>query len=621
MRLMRRLLIVAFAALVAVSLLVQAEGPDDRYLEIYKLIQEGDQFVATGQPAFAKERYSAAQADLKKLQTSYPGWNPQLVEYRLRTLETKLRPLLPAPAADSATTVTNTAAPSATQAQPQKQLEADDRDNQIRGLREQVDRLQSERSVLEAKLREAVSAQPAAVDPRELAKAEERIRALEREREVLKVSVDVAELKAAKQSEAASPELKQALADAKRDLNQQLDVIAALRQEKEVLQQHLQSAKRDQEEALAGLTKENDTLKQQIAAKPAQTEVALGTPQMASELASTKAALESSRETMSSLQARVRTLQEERDRLDKTRKDLEAKVAAPAVAKAGDAAKIKQIEKERDALQKQLKDAQRQLADNKGRGKASKASANAPIEDVSGLRARLEVLEATKVPYTPEELALFKKPTEPAAVMAASTPAPPQKELSADASTLLAEAQRAFGARRFDEAEKKYQEVLQIDAKNVATLQRLASAQLEQSRPQDADATLKRALDENPKDARSLLLMGIAKFDQDKFDDAFDNLSRSAQVDPQNAETQNYLGITLSQKGQRAGAETALRKAIQLAPNYASAHYNLAVVYATQQPPFTELARWHYQKSVAFGHPESAEVEKMLEKKAADSPK
>jgi Flp pilus assembly protein TadD len=181
----------------------------------------------------------------------------------------------------------------------------------------------------------------------------------------------------------------------------------------------------------------------------------------------------------------------------------------------------------------------------------------------------------------------------------------------------LAEAQRAFSARRFDEAEKKYLEALQFDDKNVSTLQRLAAAQLEQSRPKDAESTLKRALEQNPREARTLLLMGIAKFDQDKYEEAFDHLSRSAAIDPQNPETQNYLGITLSQKGQRAAAETALRKAIQLSPSYASAHYNLAVVYATQQPPFLELARWHYQKALAYGHTPNPEVEKMLEAKSA----
>jgi Tfp pilus assembly protein PilF len=49
-----------------------------------------------------------------------------------------------------------------------------------------------------------------------------------------------------------------------------------------------------------------------------------------------------------------------------------------------------------------------------------------------------------------------------------------------------------------------------------------------------------------------------------------------------------------------------------LQPNYAGAHHNLAVVYATQKPPFLELARWHYQKALGMGHPKNAELETSL---------
>ena len=145
----------------------------------------------------------------------------------------------------------------------------------------------------------------------------------------------------------------------------------------------------------------------------------------------------------------------------------------------------------------------------------------------------------------------------------------------------------------------------------------LAATELEQGKMDDAEAALKQALAAQPNDAHALTLFGVLRFRQSRFDDAFEQLSRAAQLDPQNAEAQNYLGITLSQKGQRGAAEAALRKAIQLSPGYASAHHNLAVIYATQQPPFLELARWHYQKAIAAGHPKNTEVEKLLEKKVA----
>jgi tetratricopeptide (TPR) repeat protein len=502
--------------------------------------------------------------------------------------------------------------------------------------------LESNRSVLEAKLREALAARPAALDPRELNKAEGRIKSLEKEKEVLRVSLQVAEAKAARTDDAGAAEAKKALADARQKLAQQDQTLTAMRQERDVLQRNLQESKRANDEIVKTLRAQNDTLAKQLTERASTPPVAANNDQAEKELATVKSALQSSRDTVASLQVRLRTLEEDRDRLEKTRRDLETRLASAAVAPAPvsipapvvsstDSAQLMRVQQERDDLQKKLNDTVRELAEAKTRTKQPRSQGSPSSDEVTALRARLEALEARKVPYSPEELALFQKPQELPAVVAKPEEKPrtepptvvakpeekPSTEPPAAAATLLADAQHAFASRRFDEAEKKYQEVLRMDDKNVATLQKLAASQLEQNRPKDAAVTLKRAMDLNPADSHTLLLLGIAEYDQEQYDQALDHLSRSAQADAQNAETQNYLGITLSQKGQRAAAETALRKAIQISPGYASAHYNLAVVYATQQPPFTELARWHYQKALAFGHPQSADLEKMMERKQA----
>jgi Flp pilus assembly protein TadD len=135
----------------------------------------------------------------------------------------------------------------------------------------------------------------------------------------------------------------------------------------------------------------------------------------------------------------------------------------------------------------------------------------------------------------------------------------------------------------------------------VFTLANLAAILVELGRLDEAETYLKRALTGDPQDAFSLSLFGILRFRQQKFDEAFEALSQSAAIDPENSDTQNYLGITLSQRGQRPAAEAALRKAIKLNPASASAHYNLSVVYATQKPPFLELARYHYEKARRSG--------------------
>ncbi|MBI4327913.1 MAG: tetratricopeptide repeat protein, partial [Chloroflexi bacterium] len=330
------------------------------------------------------------------------------------------------------------------------------------------------------------------------------------------------------------------------------------------------------------------------------------------DLSSAKAAAESNALAMKGLESALKSAREEKSALEKEKAAWQAKVTAPAVAVkpgARESSRVKQLEDEREELLKKLNAAAKELYDSKARGESSQAGQL--TTEMAALRARLDVYEAKKAPFTPEELALFK--TTP--LVAESDPnagKKPSKELPAGAGVLVAEAQRAFAARRYDEAEKKYLQVLKLDERNVFTLANLAAIQMEQNRLEDAEANLKLALREDANDAYSLSLMGILKFRLEKYDEALDTLSRAAQLDPKNPETQNYLGITLSQKGQRGPAEAALRKAVQLAPGYGGAHHNLAVIYATQQPPFLELARWHYQKALDAGHAENPELEKLL---------
>jgi tetratricopeptide (TPR) repeat protein len=127
----------------------------------------------------------------------------------------------------------------------------------------------------------------------------------------------------------------------------------------------------------------------------------------------------------------------------------------------------------------------------------------------------------------------------------------------------------------------------------------------------------------NPDDSYSLLVLGQVQFRKEQYEPAMDSLSKAARLDPANAEIQNFLGLTLSQRGMRQEAETAFRKAIQIAPDYAAAHYNLAVFYLTQKPAWPELARWHYRKALNAGFSRNLEFEKMMEQPRAEgsSPK
>lgn len=339
-----------------------------------------------------------------------------------------------------------------------------------------------------------------------------------------------------------------------------------------------------------------------------------------SENATLRAALQQQSSTAQSSDAAA--LEQTKRALAETQRKLDTQARAATLLIAEANLKLEQKDRlvsslavERDALQKQLTATSKELS--RPRGKATAAKVQELADQLAALRARLDVYEAKPVPYTPEELALFKQPTvTEAAAQLQPTVKSSRTGLKLDA-TLIADARRLVAAGQLDKAEAKYAEALKTDPGDVRALSNLATLQAQQNHFDDAEKTIAQALAIDPQDATSLGLLGYLKLRQDKYDDAFAALSRAAQVKPQDPKTQNLLGLVLSHKGMRGPAETAFRKALQADPGFADAHANLATIYIAQQPPSLSLARWHYQRAVAAGAPRNPDLEKKLE--AADS--
>jgi len=351
----------------------------------------------------------------------------------------------------------------------------------------------------------------------------------------------------------------------------------------------------------------------------------------------------------------VKALESEKKALEAQLKELAAESRKNAEKAAtlnqqftAQSARLQQLERERVELQKALEKALKDLeAQKRSAGKAAEAKPAAQTAPAKKKRqvteARLRAQEARSQAYTDEELARLRASALPAPKPVASKPAPkpapqparqpepvqkpqpqpraatqaepvrqPKREFPASAAQIALEAQQAYNARRYDEAEEKYKQVLSVEENNVYTLANLAAAQMELNKLAEAEANLKRALSIEKNDAFSMALLGLIKFRKNDYDGALQLLSRAAELDPDNAQTQNYLGLALSQKGMRIAAEAAFRRAVKLAPGYSVAHYNLSVFYATGEPPSPELARWHYQKALSAGHPKSPELEKLL---------
>jgi Tfp pilus assembly protein PilF len=89
-------------------------------------------------------------------------------------------------------------------------------------------------------------------------------------------------------------------------------------------------------------------------------------------------------------------------------------------------------------------------------------------------------------------------------------------------------------------------------------------------------------------------------------------LTKALAIKPKSATAHNYIGITASQKGWQEAAEKEMLEAIASNPDYADAHFNLAVIYATASPPSKELAKTHYARATSLGAEPDASLEKLL---------
>ncbi|MGH7973573.1 MAG: tetratricopeptide repeat protein, partial [Limisphaerales bacterium] len=450
-----------FALLLALSFVVlpaaQAQRLDDDYVKLFNLIQEADS-LSSAQPSQALLKYREAQQGLERLKRSSPDWNPKVVAFRLSYVASKIAAIVPQTPANPPA---QTAEPIPTPSSPAQ----NDLQLQLNASNEQIRQLQSERANLEAKLKEALALRPAEADPGELARAQQKVTALQKENDLLKITVEneKSKLVASAPAPAANATGQQALDQAQRELAQEKELNSKLALEKQALSQQVA----------------------QLATKAAAPE----TP--------------------------------------------------PAVAE--NSARLQQLERERDLLQKELQQANGELGARKAKPRARQVK---DLENqLADLRVRLDSLEAIKVPYSAEELALFKPPAT-----ALSTAQPGQAKASREfppgSGPLVSEAQRYFAAQQFDKAEEAYLQVLKLDEKNVPALANLAAIQVEAKHYDAAEGTLNQALSVASDDAYTLYVQGLLKFRQTKYDDALDALSRAAKLDPKNPEVQNYLGLT-----------------------------------------------------------------------------
>ena len=645
----------------------QAAGPDDSFIQAYTLIAQADNLSRLGQKNSAIQKYRQAHNDLAALQSGYPNWNAGVVSFRIKYVDQKLKALgnaAPETAAPSAKpavldpaaarreisilkrkveSLENaiilkdaklkealSAVPSPEETQQLATLEAN-----LSGLRQENANLKSAIDKATTRLKGANTGLAKAQADAEKAQADLTKAQAETEKtnEALAQAVEEAKTAKAKANDRQAKRLENKLADKQENLAKTEKELASLATAHKALESELKSFKKGSREK--DLQAQVGSLQKELSGNQKDLEKASGD---VAALKSDKISLEEELKSFKKgnrekeLEAEVGPLEKQLANSNSKLKETASNLASAENSNDSLGDQLKTFQKgsrEKEfrnyisSLEKRLAKAERKNTNpaSKRKGltgifswqksdRAEKAQVAELQNRIDTLRSRLEILEAEKIPYTDEEKKLFAEP---------NTGDQPVNTLQAKVATLpeggaddFKAGQAALIEAKFGEAEQKFLHVLKLDEENPLTLGNLALAQMEQGNYEGAEASLTRALKNDDEDAFSLSLIGTLRYRQKKYDEARDYLAKAVKLNPEDSRAQHFLGSALNNLGQRKAAETALRKAVQIKPGYSEAHHNLAVVYATQNPPFIALAKFHYDKAVAGGHKKNADLEKIL---------
>jgi tetratricopeptide (TPR) repeat protein len=568
-----------------------AASPQDDYLQIYVMINEGDKLDNSGQKSQAREKYENALNKLEKLKNENPEWEPTIVKYRIKYLNDKLSNLKsakdtsPTPVEKPATPVaekpatTTPPAPSAPAPAP------------------------TPSETLTPAIQKSEAPAPAVTsdDPSAL------------RQKIISLTGDL---------ESTRTELKQA----KNDLEQALT-------EKKQLKEKL-SASPAPDANVAKLQEENAGLRQKLTATEESLKKAAG-GELSGEMTSLRGQVDSLEKKLAEANARSAELTRATDDYKKQIASLTTQLQATGSAGKSDSTLAKENAMLRSILDRQLKEQARREA---ARRLVLDEFKNLAVS-TEALKTQMEVLSSPLVSLSDEEQDMLKFSAPSLVTPAPAAPAAPATSsstsntptLSKDAEKpsspesfsekpripdefkdVAAKATSLYNEKKFDEAATAYEQILAKYPQSIYALSNLGVVRFQQQKYPEAEKPLREAIRVAPNDAFSHSVLGIVLVQQEKYDDAIQVLSRAVALDPNDAKTRNYLGISSSRKGLQEAAEQECRKAIELDDSYGDAHFNLAVIYATQTPPSKELAKRHYNRALELGVPKDAELEKLL---------
>jgi len=201
---------------------------------------------------------------------------------------------------------------------------------------------------------------------------------------------------------------------------------------------------------------------------------------------------------------------------------------------------------------------------------------------------------------------------KPAATPDAAAASRPTPDLPPELLSRAAEANDQFRKGNYDAAIQIYESIAASSPSSYLAAVNLGVAQLRAGDYSGSGANLAKALNIRPGDAFALTHLGIAQFREGKMETAAATLQDASKSDPRNHLAPFFRGLALSRTGDRRGAMRELERSITNNPDYAQAHFNLALLLATAEPKDIASAKTHYEKAVELGAAPDAVLEDLL---------
>lgn len=248
------------------------------------------------------------------------------------------------------------------------------------------------------------------------------------------------------------------------------------------------------------------------------------------------------------------------------------------------------------------------------------------MENASGeLVRQVEEMKNARMILTPDEEKLFSDPVVrellgPKGVQAtliANASADSDKKAAPSAPTtiekIIAQANEAYMSKDFEGSAKLYQDALRAEPRNVTALIGLGMARQRDNKHDEAEVSLQKALAYDPSNEPATFALGVTYFKQERWKDAMTYFEKSLARRPGNASGRHYLGIIATKLSLLERAEREFKTALAIDPAYGEAHFNLAVLYVTWDPPQWDKARAEYDEAIKKGVKPDKNLEKLLD--------